>query len=280
MSDRPPVPKTTRQQNAPAKVVISGATGRMGQTLAALIETSAEWELVGGIDRDAFSGGAAEAHGFSSIVTAQDADRVIRAADVVLDFSAPEGLANLLARQTQNLAGKVLVVGTTGLSPDGLAALERSAQHSAVMLSANYSVGVNLMLDLVANAARVLPAHGFDVEIVETHHRHKADAPSGTALLLGKVIAEARGMALEPARRDGRSGKTGERAQGEIAFHALRGGEVVGEHRVLFLGAHQRFEIAHAAADRGLFAEGALLAARWLMGKPPGRYTMKDVLGL
>ena len=126
----------------------------------------------------------------------------------------------------------------------------------------------------------MLPPDRFDVEIVETHHRHKADAPSGTALLLGRVVAEARNSKLDEARRDGRTGKTGERAQGEIAFHALRGGEVVGEHRVLFLGAHERFEMAHAAADRGLFAEGALLAARWLLDKPAGMYSMKDVLGL
>jgi 4-hydroxy-tetrahydrodipicolinate reductase len=269
-----------RGKAAPAGVVISGATGRMGRTLAALIGPTTEWELVAGIDRAPLARAQAQAHGFPAIMTAAEADQAVRAAHVVLDFSAPEGLSTLLARQAQNLAGKVLVVGTTGLTNDGLAALDRAAKQTAVILSANYSVAVNLMLDLVGNAARVLPADRFDVEIVETHHRHKADAPSGTALLLGKVIAEARETALEANRRDGRTGKTGERTTGEIAFHALRGGEVVGEHRVLFLGAHERFEIAHAAADRGLFAEGALLAARWLIGKPAGRYTMKDVLGL
>jgi 4-hydroxy-tetrahydrodipicolinate reductase len=126
----------------------------------------------------------------------------------------------------------------------------------------------------------VLPAERFDVEIVETHHRHKADAPSGTALLLGGVVADGRGSPLSESRRDGRSGKTGERTRGEIGFHSLRGGEIVGEHRVLFLGERERFEIAHAAADRGVFAEGALQAARWLVGKPAGLYSMADVLGL
>jgi len=264
----------------PAKVVISGATGRMGQTLVNLINTTSDLQLAGGIDKSRMGAADAQKYQLPTIETADSAEDVLRAAQVVIDFSAPQGLEALLQKQGAALAGKAVVVGTTGLSDELKAALEQLAQRAAVILSANYSVGVNLMLGVVAAAARVLPPDRFDVEIIETHHRHKADAPSGTALLLGRVVAEARDTPLADARRDGRSGKTGERADGEIAFHALRGGEVVGEHRVLFLGAHERFEIAHAAADRGLFAEGALLAARWLLGKPPGMYSMKDVLGL
>ena len=264
----------------PAKVVISGATGRMGQTVAALLRQTADWQLVGGIDRETLPADAAAARGFPAIETAPVAMGAIRSADVIIDFSAPEGLQALLQHQSLNLAGKALVVGTTGLTPEVRSALESMSKHAPVIVSANYSVGVNLMLGVVAAAARVLAADRFDVEISETHHRHKADAPSGTALLLGRTIAEARGQTLDAVRRDGRSGSTGERTRGEIGFHALRGGEVVGEHRVAFLGAHERFEIAHAAADRGLFAEGALLAAHWLIGKPAGMYTMRDVLGL
>jgi 4-hydroxy-tetrahydrodipicolinate reductase len=252
----------------------------MGQTLVHLIQASTDLQLVAGIDRQPMAAAEANTFGLPVIETATSATDVLRSADLIIDFSAPQGLAALLQHQHQQLANKALVVGTTGLPAPTQAALDQLAQRAALIVSANYSVGVNLMLGVVAAAARVLPPERFDVEVIETHHRHKADAPSGTALLLGRVVAEARHTTLDAVRRDGRSGKTGERANHEIGFHALRGGEVVGEHRVLFLGAHERFEIAHAAADRGLFAEGALLAARWLLGKPPGSYSMRDVLGL
>lgn len=150
----------------------------------------------------------------------------------------------------------------------------------AVLQAANFSIGVNLLLRLAEEAARTLPAEGYDVEIVETHHRRKADAPSGTALALGRAVAAGREARLEELRRDGRSGVTGERAVGEIGMHALRGGDVVGEHQVLFIGARERIELTHAAGDRALFADGALLAARWIAGKQPGRYQMREVLGL
>jgi 4-hydroxy-tetrahydrodipicolinate reductase len=252
----------------------------MGQTLVGLLRSGPEWQLVAGIDRNAMSAAEAEPLGFPAIETSASASEAILSADVILDFSAPEGLRALLEKQSGNLSGKALVIGTTGLSSETRAALDSVARQSAVILSANFSIGVNLMLGVVAAAARVLPAERFDVEIVETHHRHKADAPSGTALLLGGVVADGRGSPLSESRRDGRSGKTGERTRGEIGFHSLRGGEIVGEHRVLFLGERERFEIAHAAADRGVFAEGALQAARWLVGKPAGLYSMADVLGL
>jgi 4-hydroxy-tetrahydrodipicolinate reductase len=264
----------------PTRVAISGATGRMGQALVALIRADPDFSVTGGIDQEARNGADAEQYGFPAIVTAASAARMLADTDLVIDFSAPDGLRNLLQQNTAALPGKAIVIGTTGLNDAAHALIRSTAQKASVIQSANYSVGVNLMLGVVAAAARVLPPDRFDVEIIEAHHRHKADAPSGTALLLGRTVADARGKALEDTRRDGRSGQTGERPTGEIAFHALRGGEVVGEHRVLFLGAHERFEIAHAAADRGLFAEGALLAAKWLVGKPAGLYTMQNVLGL
>jgi 4-hydroxy-tetrahydrodipicolinate reductase len=264
----------------PVRAVISGATGRMGHALVGLIDGSTEFVLAGGIDRERLAAADALKFGFQSIETAETAAPMIERADVVLDFSAPEGLQSLLTHRLHDLDGKALLVGTTGLNSEILRLLDQAADKAAVVLSANYSIGVNLMIGVVAAAARVLSPDRFDVEIVETHHRHKADAPSGTALLLGRVVADARNQSMEKLRRDGRSGKSGERPQGEIGFHALRGGEVVGEHRVEFLGARERFQIAHAASDRSVFAEGALIAAKWLVGQKPGSYSMKDVLGL
>src|SRR5690606_39073973 len=158
--------------------------------------------------------------------------------------------------------------------------LDRLALESAVLAAANFSVGVNLLLGLVEQAARVLGADTCDAEIVETHHAGKIDAPSGTALSLAAAIARGRGVELSDVRRDGRSGETGERPAGEVGIHALRGGAVAGEHRVHFLGTRERLEFVHHAEDRALFADGALVAARWLKGRTSGRYTMKDVLGM
>ena len=264
----------------PTNVVISGATGRMGQTLVGLIAHDRDFELIGGIDKDRKVGGDAARYGFRTIETAEAAGEMIAATDVVLDFSAVAGLQALLTLRAADLAGKGLVIGTTGLTPDVLRLLAHASITSAVIVSANFSVGVNLVLGLVDAAARVLGPERYDAEIVEAHHSRKVDAPSGTALALGHAIANGRGVALESLRRDGRSGNTGQRPQGEIGFHALRGGEVVGEHRVHFIGARERIEIAHTAQDRAIFAEGALVAAEWIKGKPAGSYSMKEVLGL
>jgi 4-hydroxy-tetrahydrodipicolinate reductase len=148
-----------------------------------------------------------------------------------------------------------------------------------VLTAANFSVGVNVLLSLVATAAAALGPE-YEVEIVEAHHRRKEDAPSGTALALGRAVAGARGVELDAVRRDGRSGRPGARPAGEIGFHALRGGSIVGEHQVWLIGEMDRLELVHRAADRALFAEGALRAAAWLAGRAPGRYSMRDVLGL
>jgi 4-hydroxy-tetrahydrodipicolinate reductase len=177
------------------------------------------------------------------------------------------------------LAGKALVVGTTGLGDGERGMMETAARRTAVLQAANFSVGVNLLVALAERAAQVL-GDDYDVEIVEAHHRRKVDAPSGTALALGEAVARGRGVELEDVRIDGRSGRPGERPRGQVAFHALRGGDIVGEHRVMLIGERERIELAHVAQDRALFAEGALRAAKWIAGKPAGSYTMKDVLGL
>ena len=264
----------------PKKIVISGATGRMGQTLVTLIAQNRDFELLGGIDRERKVGGDAARYGFRMIETADSAGELLAHADVVLDFSAVAGLHALLTLRQTELAGKGIVIGTTGLTPDVLRALAHASVTSPVIISANFSVGVNLVLGLVDAAARVLDETLYDVEIVEAHHRQKVDAPSGTALALGHAVANGRSAALESLRRDGRSGHSGPRRSGEIGFHAMRGGDIVGDHRVHFIGMRERIEIAHSAQDRGLFAEGALVAANWIVGKSPGSYSMKEVLGL
>jgi 4-hydroxy-tetrahydrodipicolinate reductase len=258
-----------------ARIVVAGANGRMGQVLASLAMEESEVELVGGIVREAPGKGVA---GYAQVATPEAAAPLIVGADLVLDFSAPGLLARLLDAQAESLAGRALVVGTTGVDDALLERLEALSRRSAVLVAANFSLGVNLLLALAEETARRLPADRFDVEIVETHHRQKVDAPSGTALALGRAVAAGRGVRLEEVRRDGRSGQTGARPPGEIGFHALRGGTVPGEHRVLFLGGRERLELTHSASDRSLFAEGALLAARWLARRGPGWYTMRDLL--
>jgi 4-hydroxy-tetrahydrodipicolinate reductase len=248
----------------------------MGQSLAMLATETGGIELIGGIMRDARDGRGVA--GYARIATPETAGEIIEAADLVLDFSAPAMLSRLLDLQGEKLAGRALEVGTTGLDATLFLRLEELSKESAVLVAANFSVGLNLLLRLVEEAARHLPADLYDVEIVETHHRQKVDAPSGTALALGAAVARGRGADLEEIRRDGRSGQTGKRPPGEIGFHALRGGRVPGDHRVYFLGGRERIELAHSAIDRSLFAEGAFLAARWIAGRKPGWYTMKDLL--
>jgi 4-hydroxy-tetrahydrodipicolinate reductase len=256
----------------PVRVLVSGLGGRMGRSIAALVEQAPDLELVGGIGRI-----ASDPAGRAAIVAVGDAGDLLRRTDVVIDFSAPALLRSLLESHAEGLSGRALVVGTTGLGEEEERLLAGRAESGAVLTAANFSVGVNVLLSLVRQAAAALP--GFDVEIVEAHHRRKEDAPSGTALALGEAVAAGRGVQLERVRRDGRSGRPGRRTDEEIGFHALRGGEVVGEHEVLFLGEMERVEIAHRASDRALFAAGALRAARWIAGRAPGRYTMADVLG-
>jgi len=261
----------------PIRVVLSGATGRMGQAIAALAADHEGLQLVGGIGRQ--DGDAACDIGCPVVHSASSAGEVIRAADVVVDFSSPELLRELLVDQGDALAGRALVVGTTGLDAELTERFHAAARRGPVLMAANFSVGVNLLLALAERAAATLGPE-YDVEIVEAHHRRKVDAPSGTALALGEAVATGRGVDLARVRVDGRSGRPGARPAGEVGFHAVRGGDVVGDHRVMFIGDRERVELVHVAQDRTLFAEGALRAARWLAGRPAGEYTMRDVLGL
>lgn len=234
----------------------------MGRAIARLAADDATVDVTGGIDRSTDTGRA---------------QSILAACDVVIDVSSPEGVGELIDRHAAVLRGRGLVVGTTGLGDNLEARLRAHADEGAVLVAANFSMGVNLLLALVRRAAAALPADAWDAEIMEVHHRGKVDAPSGTALAIGAAIGE--GRASEVERRDGRSGRPGPRPAGEVGFHAVRGGGVAGEHRALFLGSRERIEIAHAALDRDVFAEGAIAAARWLAGRTPGLYGMDDVLG-
>ena len=234
-----------------ARIGIIGSEGRMGRAIAAALEAGRH-EAAGGID----AGG--------------DPAALARMADALVDFSAPDGLeANLVAAAD---AGVPILVGTTGLGDAHHAAIDRAAQAIPMLQTGNTSLGVTLLAALVARAAAALD---WDVEIVETHHAAKRDAPSGTALLLGEAAAGARGMALDPVTDRDRV-----RADGSIGFASLRGGTVAGDHSVLLLGEQERLILSHIAEDRAIFARGAIRAAAWLIGKPPGRYAMADMLGL
>lgn len=261
------------------RLVVSGATGRMGRALARLTEQSREWDLVGGIARSSYDPEYTSHLGYPTIEAPEEAAALIRTADAVIDFSSPELFRRLVQSQRDALAGRALAVGTTGLSTDDLALLDDVAEQTAVLTAANFSVGVNLLVALAERAARVL-GPDYDVEIVEAHHRRKADAPSGTALALGRAVARGHGVELDEVRQDGRTGRPGERPRGEIGFHAVRGGDIVGDHTVMFIGEQERIELGHVAVDRTLFADGALRAARWLAGRPAGSYSMRDVIGI
>ncbi|HEX8393038.1 MAG TPA: 4-hydroxy-tetrahydrodipicolinate reductase [Longimicrobium sp.] len=260
----------------PVRVVLSGATGRMGTQLARMIGEEDGMALAGGIGRIPERGCDI---GCPVVATPETAGEWIRHADVVIDFSSPELLARLLEMHGDVLAGVALVIGTTGLDEDDQRRIDAQARRSPVLQAANFSVGVNVLLALAQKAAAALGTE-YDVEIVEAHHRRKVDAPSGTALALGESVAAGRGVALADVRVDGRSGRPGERPVGEVGFHSVRGGDIVGEHEVMFIGERERVTLGHVAQDRALFAEGALRAAKWLAGRAPGAYSMRDVLGL
>ena len=241
-----------------ASIGILGSDGRMGRAIAD-VATAAGVPVAGGVDR----GG--------------DARALAAAAGVLIDFSSRDALdAHLAAARA---AGTPILVGTTGLSATHHAAIDAAARDVAVLQTGNTSLGVTLLATLVEQAAARLGS-AWDVEIVEMHHRHKVDVPSGTALLLGEAAAAGRGIDLATVRVGGRDGVTGARPEGAIGFAALRGGSVVGDHRVILAGEGERIELAHVAEDRGLFARGAVKAALWLAGQPAGRYAMRDVLGL
>jgi len=264
------------------KIAVLGAAGRMGQALTRVLVETPGCVVAGGIEakgsphvgRDIGEAAGLEPLG---VAITDDSLQVFAHVDGVLDFTTP---ASTLAFATLSAQSRIVhVIGTTGFSPADEAKLEAAARHATIVKAGNMSQGVNLLAVLTARVAQALGPE-FDIEILEMHHRHKRDAPSGTSLMLGRAAALGREVSLEERGVRVRDGETGPRREGDIGFAALRGGDVVGEHRVIFAGPGERIELAHIATDRGIFARGAVKAALWARGKEPGLYSMQDVLGL
>ena len=264
------------------RLVVVGAAGRMGRMLIRAIDQAEGCRLVAAVERPGAAAIGEDAGLLAGltplgVAVTGDAPAAFATADGVLDFTAPEATVAFADLAAQ--AGILHVVGTTGLEPAHLARLAAAAAHTPIIRSGNMSLGVNLLAALVRKVAATLGTD-WDIEIVEMHHRMKVGAPSGTAVLLGEAAAEGREVDLAQQRVAGRDGITGARAPGTIGFAALRGGTVVGDHKVIFAGAGERLELAHVAEDRSLFAQGAVKAALWGRGRAPGLYSMADVLGL
>jgi 4-hydroxy-tetrahydrodipicolinate reductase len=263
------------------KIGIVGCAGRMGRMLIDAVLATKGCTLVGGTEQPGHAALGQDLGAFAGAKAVgakigDDPEALFVKADAVIDFTAP-GAAAQHARLAA--AHKVaLVIGTTGLGPAHLGALDDAGRKTVVVRSANFSVGVNLLLGLTRRAAEIL-GPSYDIEIVEMHHRHKVDAPSGTALALGEAAAEGRGVALDKVAQRARDGHTGPRRPGDIGFATLRGGDVVGEHAVIFATEGERLEFGHKAASRAIFAAGAVRAALWTKGRKPGLYSMRDVLG-
>jgi 4-hydroxy-tetrahydrodipicolinate reductase len=262
------------------KVVIAGCSGRMGKVLLECVAQSDDLVLHAVLDHSSSSAlgkDASEFGGARGVIVGADVPAALLGADVLIDFTRPEGTLQHLEICQQQGVG--IVVGTTGFNAQQKAQLGAAAQKIGVVFAPNMSVGVNLTFKLLETAAKVL-SHGYDIEIIEAHHRHKVDAPSGTALGMGEVVARTLGRDLGQCAVYGREGVTGERDPSTIGFATVRGGDIVGDHTVLFAGTGERVEITHKASSRATFALGALRAARFLKTNPAGMYDMQDVLGL
>ncbi|MCX4160429.1 MULTISPECIES: 4-hydroxy-tetrahydrodipicolinate reductase [Paraburkholderia] len=263
------------------KIAIAGASGRMGQMLIETVLNDSATTLSGALDRAGSPQLGQDAGAFlgkqTGVVLTDDLDRVLAESDYLIDFTRPEGtMLHIEAALRHNVK---LVIGTTGFDNAQKAQLHAAADKIGIVFAANMSVGVNVTLKLLEFAARHF-ATGYDIEIIEAHHRHKVDAPSGTALMMGEVIAGALGRNLDECAVYGREGVTGARDPSTIGFSAIRGGDIVGDHTVLFAGIGERIEITHKSASRLSYAQGALRAVRFLGDHPTGLYDMQDVLGL
>ncbi len=263
-------------------IAILGASGKMGQMLAKTVLASDKATLVAMADRPdspwiGKDAGALLGQLDLGIIISSDTRAVFSAADVVIDFTSPA--ATVAHAQLAAELGVSLVIGTTGMTDQELASIARSAERTSIVRAGNMSLGVNLLTVLVEKVAAALD-EDFDIEVIEAHHNQKVDAPSGTALMLGEAAAKGRGVNIHDVRDSGRDGITGARKRGDIGFSAIRGGDIVGEHDVLFAGAGERLVLRHIATDRSLFSRGALQAALWVVGQTPGEYSMMDVLGL
>jgi len=266
----------------PLKVVIAGCTGRMGHALLESVFADAELVLYGALDRagdnPSLGHDAGEQFGkVTGIKVTADIDAALKEADFLVDFTRPEASMQYLhACQKANVA---MVIGTTGFSVEQKVAIEAASKNIPIVFAPNMSVGVTLLINLVEQAAKVL-SEAYDIEVVEMHHRHKVDAPSGTALRLGEAAAYGLGQDLKDCAIYAREGVTGEREAGKIGFATLRGGDVVGDHTVVFAGIGERVELTHKASSRATFAVGALRAAKFLANKKSGLFDMQDVLSL
>ena len=264
------------------KIAVLGAAGRMGQALTRVLAETPGCTVAAGLEAKgspAIGRDVGEIAGIAplGVAVTDDPLPVFAHVDGVLDFTMP---ASTTAYTTLSAQSRIVhVIGTTGLSEADEDKIEAAARHATIVKAGNMSMGVTLLAALTAQVARSLGPE-FDIEILEMHHRHKRDAPSGTSLLLGRAAAEAREISLAERGIRTREGDVGPRREGDIGFAALRGGDVVGEHRVIFAGPGERIELAHVATDRGIFARGAVRAALWARGRAPGLYSMRDVLGL
>lgn len=264
------------------KIGIIGAAGRMGRTLIEATLANPDTELAAAVDVPGSSLIGADAgelvgHGKLGVTIGDDLAAVVNAADVFIDFTVPDATVRNI--ETCRAAGTRLVIGTTGLDDDQKAALRAAADQVAICFAPNYSIGVNLCFKLLETAAAVL-GDDADIEVIEAHHRHKVDAPSGTALRMGEVVAQTLGRDLRDCAVYGREGHTGARERNTIGFETIRGGDIVGDHTVLFAAEGERVEITHKASSRMSFARGAVRAALWLGGRDRGLFDMQDVLGL
>lgn len=250
----------------PLKIAVAGALGRMGRAVAAAVQADPKLALAARFDRPEVS---------DPILVGQD--EALATADVVIDFTTAAASV-ALAEACAARGGPALVIGSTGFDDAQLAALAAAAMRIPIVRAGNFSLGVNVLMGLVRQAARALPVD-YDIEVFEAHHRRKVDAPSGTALMLGEAAAQGRGVDLGTVARRTRDGITGERPAGEIGFSVVRAGGIVGEHSVIFGSDEEILTLSHSARDRGLFAKGAVAAAGWVAGRPAGAYDMQDVLG-
>ncbi|MGS0741174.1 4-hydroxy-tetrahydrodipicolinate reductase [Glaciimonas sp. GG7] len=263
------------------KIAVAGASGRMGHMLIEAIQQAEDAVLAGALDVATAPGLGADAAAFlgkpAGVPIESDLAAGLTNADYLIDFTRPEGTLKHLAYCAEH--GIKMIIGTTGFDEAGKAAIAAAAQKTAILFAPNMSVGVNVTMKLLELAAKSF-SHGYDIEIIEAHHRHKIDAPSGTALKMGEVIADALGRKLDDVAVYSREGVTGERDPSSIGFATIRGGDIVGDHTVLFAGDGERVEITHKSSSRVTYAHGSLRAARFLSDKATGLYDMQDVLGL
>lgn len=264
------------------KIAVMGAAGRMGLELVRAVDATPGATLIAAAERAGAPAigrdvGELAGTGARGVAITDDAAQAIAAADAIIDFTSPGATARFAKMTAEK--GIVHIIGTTGFDAAAQAAIDDAARHAVIVKAGNMSLGVNLLVALTRKVAAAL-GEDYDIEIVEMHHRMKVDAPSGTALMLGEAAAEGRGVSLADRSVRVRDGHTGARTPGDIGFATLRGGSVVGDHTVIFAGDGERIELTHRAADRGIFARGAVKAALWGKGRAPGLYSMADVLGI